>query len=488
MSEDSSLKRTVTTNFIWSFVSRWGSQLISFVVSIVLARILEPEMYGTVALVTVFTAVLSVFIDSGFGSALVQKKEADDVDFSTVFFFNIFVSLLLYAVMFFAAQPIADFYGIQELVLIVRVTSIGLIIAGIKNILISYIQRNLLYRKFFYSTLASIIGSGTAGISLALLGFGVWALVAQGLTMVIVDTVVLWAIVPWRPKMVFSLERLKGLFSFGWKILATCLVDKVYDNLRQLLIGKLYSATDLAMFDKAKGWPNLLFVNFSGAVDSVMYPVMARSQDDLARVTEVMRKTIKLNAFIVFPLLVALSVCAEPLIRLVLTEKWVPCAPYMVIICIVYMASSVQNTDMNMIRSIGRSDMFLALEIVKKVVDLILLIAVLNVSVFAVAASWAVSSIIAQLVTFVFVKKLVGLSVVEQIKDLVPSLLLCAAMGVPVYLLSLIGLPDILTLLAQAIVGVVIYLGLAKLFKVESLAQALEMLSTLRGKKGKGSK
>lgn len=241
--------RTVTSNFLWRFFERCGAQGVTFVVSVVLARLLDPSLYGVIALVTVFTSIMQVFVDSGMGNALIQKKDADDLDFSSVFWFNLAMCSALYLLMFLAAPFIASFYKMPELTPVVRVLSLILIISGIKNVQQAYVSRHMLFKRFFFSTLGGTIGAAIVGITLAYYGFGVWALVAQMLFNAAVDTTILWITVKWRPRREFSIERLKGLFSFGWKLLVSSLIDTVYRDLTQLIIGKKYSSSDLAQYN-----------------------------------------------------------------------------------------------------------------------------------------------------------------------------------------------------------------------------------------------
>lgn len=250
--------RTVTSNFLWRFFERCGAQGVTFVVSVVLARLLDPSLYGVIALVTVFTSIMQVFVDSGMGNALIQKKDADDLDFSSVFWFNLAMCSALYLLMFLAAPFIASFYKMPELTPVVRVLSLILIISGIKNVQQAYVSRHMLFKRFFFSTLGGTIGAAIVGITLAYYGFGVWALVAQMLFNAAVDTTILWITVKWRPRREFSIERLKGLFSFGWKLLVSSLIDTVYRDLTQLIIGKKYSSSDLAQYNQGNKFPQLI--------------------------------------------------------------------------------------------------------------------------------------------------------------------------------------------------------------------------------------
>ena len=270
----------VITNFFWRFLERCGAQGVTFIVSIVLARLLDPTVYGTVALVTIFTTIMQVFVDSGMGNALIQKKDADDLDFSSVFYFNMAMCSALYLIMFFAAPLIASFYRMPELTAIVRVLSFVVVISGVKNVQQAYVSRHLMFKRFFFSTLGGTIGAAVIGIAMAYLGFGVWALVAQMLFNAAVDTTILWITVKWRPKKMFSFQRLKSLFSYGWKLLASSLIDTVYNDLRQLIIGKKYSSGDLAYYNQGKKFPQLIVTNINTSIDSVLLPTMSKAQDE----------------------------------------------------------------------------------------------------------------------------------------------------------------------------------------------------------------
>lgn len=380
-------RATTITNFIWRFAERCGAQLVTFIVSIVLARLLAPEDYGVIALVTVFTTILQVFVDSGLGTALIQKKNADDLDFSSVFYFNLIVCLALYGAMFLAAPFIARFYNNPIYVPLVRVLSLTLIISGVKGIQQSYVSRHMIFKRFFFSTLGGTLVSAVAGIALAYAGFGVWALVAQYLCNAAIDTMILWITVPWRPKFIFSWSRLKGLLSYGWKLLASSLLDTGYSNLRSLLIGKIYSSSDLAFYNQGDKFPNVIVSNINTSIDSVLLPTMSDVQDNHIAVKNMTRRAIMTSIYIMAPLMMGLAFCAEPVVRLVLTDKWLPCVPYLRIFCITYMFWPIHTANLNAIKAMGRSDLFLKLEIAKKVVGMILLLVTMKISVMAMAYS-----------------------------------------------------------------------------------------------------
>ena len=287
--------KNVVNNFIWRFAERCGAQAVTLIVSIVLARILTPGDFGTVSLVMVFTTIMQVFVDRGLGTALIQKKDADDLDFSSVFYFNFAVCLILYAVMFMAAPLIAGFYNDTSLILIIRVISLTIIISGVKGIQQSYVSRNMLFKRFFFATLGGTIFSAFLGIGMAYAGCGVWSIVAQQLSNTAIDTLILWVTVKWRPKKLFSWKRLKGLLSYGWKLLISSLLDTVYNNLRNLIIGKIYTSADLAYYNQGDKFPKVIVTNINASIDSVLLPSMAGEQDHRDRVKSMTRRAIKTN-------------------------------------------------------------------------------------------------------------------------------------------------------------------------------------------------
>lgn len=475
--------KVVTTNLLWRFAERCGAQGVTFIVSIVLARLLDPKVYGTIALVTVFTTILQVFIDSGLGNALIQKKNADNIDFSTVFIFNITVCSVLYLSMFFAAPLIAKFYGRPELVPVVRVLSITLLISGVKNIQQAYVSRHMLFKRFFFATLGGTLGAAAIGIFMAYKGLGVWALVAQNLFNQTVDTIILWVTVKWRPQLAFSFKRLKELFTYGWKLLLSSLIDTVYNDLRQLIIGKLYTESDLSFYNKGKQFPNLIVTNINASIDSVLLPTMSSEQDDRERVKAMTRRAIKTSTYIMMPLMVGLAVCGEPIIDLLLTSKWLPCVPYLRIFCFSFAFYPIHTANLNAIKAMGRSDLFLKLEIIKKVIGLIMLISTMRFGVIWMAYSLLFTTITNSIINSFPNSKLLGYSYLQQIKDMLPQILLSAVTGVAVYAVQFLRLSDIPTLFIQVILGVTIYVSGSVLFKFESFYYLLTIIKNFKKKK-----
>ena len=444
-----------------------GSQGVSFIVSVVLARLLAPEAYGTIALITVFTTLLQVFVNSGMGTALVQKKDADDLDFSTVFYFNVVMCLVLYGLLFLAAPLIAAFYELPELTLLVRVLGLTLVISGVNNIQNSYVSKTMQFKRFFFATLGGTLFSAIVGIVMAYAGYGVWALIAQTLTNNAANTVILWITVKWRPKWMFSWMRLKGLFSYGWKLLVSALLDTGYRDLRQLIIGKVYTTGDLAYYNKGKQLPGLLVTNINTSIDSVLLPTLSAEQDDRERVKAMTRRAIKTSTYIMMPMMMGLAVCAEPLIRLLLTEKWLPCVLYLRIFCFSDAFYPIHTANLNAIKAMGRSDLFLKLEVAKKAIGLTVLFATMFISVEAIAYSLLLTALTSQIINSWPNKKLLNYSYIDQVKDMLPQIVLSCVMGAAVYAVSFLNVGDVVTLLIQVPLGILIYIVGSKLFRLE---------------------
>lgn len=471
-------KGNVVSNFIWRFAERCGAQLVTFIVSIILARILAPEDYGTIALVTVFTTILQVFVDSGLGTALIQKKNADDLDFSSVFYFNFVVCFVLYAGMFVAAPFIAKFYGDTTLTPIIRVISLTIVISGVKGIQQAYLSKNMLFKRFFFSTIGGTIFSAFLGIGLAKAGYGVWALVAQQLSNTTVDTIILWITVRWRPRKAFSWKRLKSLLSFGWKLLVSSLLDTCYNNLRNLIIGKMYSASDLAFYNQGDKFPKLIVTNINTSIDSVLLPTMSSAQDDRERVKNMTRRAIKTSTYVMAPLMMGLAFCATTIVKLVLTDKWLPCVPFLRIFCITYMFWPVHTANLNAINAMGRSDWFLRLEIIKKIMGIAILLSTMWFGVMAMAYSLLLSSVLSQIINSWPNRKLLGYGYLEQVRDFAPGILLAVGMGICVYFIGYIPLPTIMTLVIQIFAGAALYIGVSAILKLEEFEYLLGMVKS----------
>ncbi len=468
--------KDIFSNFFWRFFERVGAQGVTFIVSIILARLLDPDVYGVVALITVFTSVMQVFIDSGLGNALIQKKDSDIVDFSTVFYFNICMCLFLYIFLFWGAPYISLFYKMPDLTPLIRVLGINLIISGVKNVQQAYVSKHLLFKRFFYATIIGTIGAAFIGVLMARNGYGVWALVVQNVFNAFLDTCVLWVTVKWRPKLVFSLSRLKSLLSFGWKLLVSSLLEVVYRDLRQLIIGKFYNVDDLAFYNRGQQMPHLLVSNINSSIDSVLLPTMSASQDDKEVIKSMTRRAIKVSTYLMAPLMIGLASVSEPAVKLILTDKWLPSVFYLRIFCISFMFYPIHTANLNAIKAMGRSDLFLKLEIAKKIIGLIVLFATMRISVEAMAYSLLFTSIINQIINSYPNKALLNYSYLNQLKDILPSVLLAIIMGAIVFPITFIGLPALVVIIFQIMLGMIVYIVGSKYFHIDSYDYLLNLI------------
>lgn len=336
----------------------------------------------------------------------------------------------------------------------------------------------MLFKRFFFATLGGTIFSAFLGIGMAYAGCGVWSIVAQQLSNTAIDTLILWVTVKWRPKKLFSWKRLKGLLSYGWKLLISSLLDTVYNNLRNLIIGKIYTSADLAYYNQGDKFPKVIVTNINASIDSVLLPSMAGEQDHRDRVKSMTRRAIKTSTYIMAPLMMGLMFCAEPVVKLLLTDKWLPCVPYLRIFCFTYMFWPIHTANLNAIKAMGRSDLFLKLEIVKKIMGLTLLLLTMRISVMAMAYSLIVSGICSQVINSWPNWKLLNYNYFEQLRDILPSIIIALIMGIIVYFVGFLRLPTIVILLIQVLTGAAIYIGVSALLHLEEFEYLFEMVKS----------
>lgn len=470
------LQRKVFSGLIWKFGERIGAQAVSFLVSIILARLLLPSDYGVIALITIFIDIANVFVSSGFGAALVQKKDADEVDFSSVFYFSIVMSWVLYAIVFFCAPAVARFYDKEILTPVLRVMALKLPLAGVNSVQHAYVQKKMLFKRFFFSTLIGTVGSAVVGIVMAYTGFGAWALVAQYLFNSTMDTVVLWFTVRWRPVWRFSLGRMKYLFGFGWKMLASELIHTSYKQIRSLIIGKVYTEKDLAFYNQGGKLPSLIVTNINSSVSSVLFPAMTLKQDDTSKLKEMVRLSIRVSSYIMWPLMIGLLVMSEPIVRLMFTEKWLPCVPYMQIACIQFALEPVQTANVQAVKAMGKGRTYLIMEIVKKLFGIVMIVAVMYQGVMAIAVTAMFVTFFAALVNSTPNRKYLRYTYREQLVDLIPSILLAAAMGICVYGVGRLPVPDLVSIVLQVVSGAASYIILSLAFRVSQFRYIIDIL------------
>ncbi len=463
------LKQKTIAGILWKFGERFSAQFVSTIVSILLARILMPEEYGVIALVLVFINIANVFVMSGFGSALVQKDKVDDLDYTSIFYVSLFISIALYAIIFFCAPLIATAYGKEIVTPVLRVLALKLPLGSISSVQNSVLARKMQFRKTFFATLAGTIISGVAGVVMAKMGFGIWALVAQYLLSSVIGIIVLAFILKWFPRLRISLKRVIVLLRFGWKLLVSALLDVGYKEVRSLIIGFKYSSEDLAYYNKGNHYPGLVVNNVNNSISAVLLSAMSRKQKDRKKIKEVTRQSIRGFSYIIFPCMIGLAAIAKPFVSVLLTDKWLPIVPYLYIACFTFSFYHVHTSNLTAMQALGKSGLFLTLEIIKKSVGLIILLCSMWFGVFWIALSAILSSVIGMIINIYPNKKLINYGILEQLKDMLPAFLLSIAMGVPVYFMQYLSvytpIPLWVTLILQVIVGIGIYIGLSILTK-----------------------
>lgn len=480
---EKNLKGKVISGLFWKFGERIVAQGISFVISTILARILMPESYGTVSLVLVFINLANVFITEGMGEALIRKKDADDTDFSTVFYCSIGISLALYMILYFSAQLIANFYENQMLVPILRVLSLQIPLSAVRSIQQAYVSKHLLFKKFFLSTIGGTLLSGVLGVVMALNGAGVWALVAQQLVNSAVNILVLFFTVPWKPRLLFSGKAAQSAFSFGSKLVIASFINQLFYEARSIIIGKAYSVADLAHYQKGDQFPSMVISNINASISSVVFPAMSSVNDDVTRVKLMTRQSMKLTAYVIFPMMVGLALVAKPLICLLLTDKWLPCVPFLQLACLYWIFQPMQTANYQAMKALGKSDVCLKLEVVKKGIGVILILATMNVSVEALAFSNVILAGISMIVNMIPNKKLIDYGIGEQFKDLAPSVILSVVMGFAVWAVGNIDVSNLVMLALQLCAGVAVYVLGSVLFKVDSFYYIWNLLKQMLGRK-----
>jgi len=463
----------IASGLFWKFAERIFAQVMTFIISIVLARMLLPEAYGMIAMVLIFINIANIFVSDGISTALIQKKDANELDFTTMFHCSFALSILFYLVIYLAAPAMESFFNLNDFKIIIRVISLQLPLSSLNSIQQAFVSRNMLFRKFFYSTVIGVAISGLIGIVIALSGLGVWALVAQYLVNTFINTIVLLIIIPWKPKLRFSTLSLKPLLSYGWKIAAGSLLNSIYLESRTLIIGKKYSSSDLAFYNRGSQFPGLFTTNIVSTIAAVLFPVFSNHSDNLDDLKQLTRKSMRLTCYCIFPVMTGLAAVAEPMVRILLTEKWIFCVPYLRIACLTQALQPVAAANLQMIKAIGRSDLYLKMEIIKKATGVAIILLAMRYGVYIIALSEILVVIFNSIVNIYPNKRLVNYGYFEQFKDILPSAILSGVMGIAVFSISFLLKSDAVTILLQVFFGVFVFLGISAIFQVESFLYVL---------------
>ncbi|MDY6306831.1 MAG: lipopolysaccharide biosynthesis protein [Oribacterium sp.] len=473
---ETNLKGKVLSGLFWKFLEQCGAQGIQFIVALVLARLMTPTEYGTIGLITVFITIANTFVQSGFSMALVQGKHVDDEDYSSVLWLSLGLAGIAYIALYAAAPAIAAFYRTDVLIQLVRVMGIMLFPGAVVSIQTAFVARNLAFKKMFQSTMGAVVVSGVLAILYALRGGGIWAMALQQIAYYFSLMLFLFFEVPWRPHLLFSRKNIRQLFSFGWKILVSGLLDTIWQNIYALVIGRKYTSADLGAYNRGEQFPKIIVTNLSQAVQSVMLPAYSKLQDDTEALRSMARRSMKLSAFLIFPMMAGLSAVAEPLIRLLLGEKWMGAVPYLVIMAVSYAVYPVHIINLQIINAKGRSDLFLKLEIIKKILGIAILAISISQGIWIMMLWKLVDEYLCTFINAWPNRRLIGYGPGRQYLDLLPTAAISAVMGVMVWRIEGTPLGTVTTLLLQIIAGVVVYAVLSWLFNRECLIYLLKLV------------
>ena len=482
-------KKGIFNGLFWSYGERLSAQVVTLVVSIILARLIAPEEYGAIALVMVFITLANVLVTDGFGNALIQKKNADEIDFSTIFWFSEIFAVIIYIILFVIAPVVAEYYEMPILSPVMRVLGVRVLIASINSIQRAKVSREMEFKKVFFSTLFGALVSGVIGIVLAYNGGGIWALVFQNLFNSLTDTIVLFFISDWKPRLIFRVERLKPLALFGGRILCVSMMNSLYSNIRNLIIGKKYSPEDLAFSNKGQTFPSLISVNINSSITSVIFPALSRIQNNKVQILALSRKVIQIGTFLMSPLLLGLAAVGEQFISLLLTDVWLPSVPYMQIMCVVYLLQPIQQASIQAMKALGESRLYLKLEIVKKILGLTILIVTVVFwgSVWNIIFSALIAEIVSTIINFPANKWLLGYTFKDQILDIGVPLIGACIMWLVIMVtspyLSKFIYSNLLLLIVKVGMGVVIYLGYSSIIKLEGLEYLKKIVTQIMSKR-----
>lgn len=475
-----SLKKKAIHGVIWSSIERFGYQFIQFFVLIILARLLLPKDFGLIGMLLIFLAISNTIINSGFGAALIQKQETTNVDYSTVFFFNILLGIILYAILFLTAPLIADFYDEQRLTGIIRFVGIILIFNSFGILPTTILTKRVDFKTTSFASIISVVISGIIAIIMALKGYGVWSLAVQMVFSALIKNLLLLILTKWKPLFVFNYRSLKGLFAFGSRLLISSIIDQLFQNIYLLIIGKLFTSQELGYYTQAKKIQELPVINLSTIIGSVTFPVFSSIQNENQRLKEGYKKTIKALVFINFPLMAGLFVIAEPLVKFLLTDKWLPSVIFIQLLCISGFIFTLQSTNLNILKVKGRSDLFLRLEIIKKILIVFSIIIGLKWGIIGLLWARVINSYLAYFINSFYSGKLINYPVKEQLSDIYPYMISAILMAFVLFLIaSYIHLNYVAILIIQITVGIMIYYLITKAFHLEAL---LEIISIANNK------
>lgn len=470
------LKKKTVKGVLWSTLERFSVQGVQFIIMIVMARLLTPHDYGLIGMLAIFLAVAQSLIDSGFSQALIRKQNRTEVDNSTIFYFNLVVSGALYVIFFITAPFVAEFYNTPELCLVMRIVCLGIIFNSLAVVQRALLTINIDFKTQAKASFISAIISGGVGISMAYAGFGVWALVCQQLINLGMNTTLLWIFSKWRPIGIYSWKSFHELFSFGSKLLASGLLETLYRNIYTIVIGKIFSASSLGHYTRAQQFSEFPSSNVTGIIQRVTYPVLCEIQDDEVRLASVYRRFLKLSAFVVFPLMIGLSAVATPFIYIAIGSQWIFCSQILQILCFSMMWYPIHAINLNLLQVRGRSDLFLRLEIIKKVTGVLVLVSTAPFGLIVMCYGQVFNSVLSLVINTYYTGKLINVGFLKQMKDLLPTILLCVVMYVGIFMVNSLVAGNLQKLVVGILIGIIMYMSLAYIFKFSEFKELVSLV------------
>lgn len=465
--KNENIRNKALNGFIWKLSEKVGTQLLQIVLQIILARILLPSDYGLIAILSIFITISDVFITQGFSTGIIQKKVVDDLDCSSIFWANLLLSFILYLILFLISPYVAKFYKNELLIKIMRVLSLNVIIGAIGSVHNAVLSRKLDFKKSFYRNLSNIITQGIVGIILAYKGYGVWSLVFSKLSGSLVGSLVLCLTVEWRPKFVFSLERVTNLFYFSSRILGTNILNTFFNNVHTLIIGKYYTNDILGYYQRGQQIPQATMTAVDGSMNEVLYATLSKYQDDIPNLKRILRKSMKLSMYVVMPLMFGLISIAKPLTIFLLTEKWIHSVPFMQLSCIICMFWPL-TARIHGLNALGRSDVTLKIEIISKLLTLALILVLVPFGIYAIMYGTIIASCISLWIVSFYVKKYIGYTNKEMFRDLLPTFISSIIMMICVLFAGKFVQNIFLKLVVEILIGIIVYVFFSDFFKIDS--------------------
>lgn len=474
---ENNLKHQIVSGVVWRFAERFSAQAVAFIVSLVLARLLSPHDYGTVAIVSIFVMLASVFVTNGLNAALIQDKKAGQEEFSTIFYCNFIIAVVFYSILYFSAPYIAKIYQLPELKSIIRVYGTILFPSCLRAIQEAFVSKQMIFKKFFFSTIGGTLVSAVVGIEMALYGFGCWALVAQSLTNTVIDTSILFLMVRWKPSLYFKPKKCLSLIKYGLATLGANLIGTFFNQIQAIVIGKKYTPSDLAFYNKGANLPLLISSNISGTVVSVFFPAMSNAKDK-DEIKKIAKQGTRHLAYIVIPMMIGLAAVAEPLVTILFTDKWLPIVPFLRLVCIAEIIGILDAANgLQVVRACGRADLVFKLEFIKKPICLIILLISMQYGVVGVASSLPIGALFAMTVNSYAASKFTGYKFTEELLDVMPAFTMSAIMGITVFSLSFLSLNVLLMLLLQVTIGIMLYILMSYMLKIKEFTNLCSMIA-----------